>query len=91
MLVGRQLELNALEGFLDQDHSFRDPNGPKGLAGRAGLFRLARIWWTFVCFKVSRQLKNYLTPYPGNDYIKTMVHNYAARYPQRKVVFGVSD
>jgi len=34
------------------------------------------------------QLKNYLTPYPGNDYIKTMVHNYAARYPQRKVVFA---
>jgi len=34
------------------------------------------------------QLKNYLTPYPGNDYIKTMVHNYAARYPHRKVMFA---
>ncbi|HEY0244142.1 MAG TPA: exonuclease domain-containing protein [Mucilaginibacter sp.] len=34
------------------------------------------------------QLKNYLTPYPGNDYIKTMVTNYAARYPHRKVLFA---
>jgi DNA polymerase-3 subunit epsilon len=34
------------------------------------------------------QLKNYLTPYPGNDYIKTMVHNYATRYPERKVIFA---
>jgi DNA polymerase-3 subunit epsilon len=34
------------------------------------------------------QLKNHLTPYPGNDYIKTMVHNYASRYPERKVVFA---
>jgi len=34
------------------------------------------------------QLKNYLTPYPGNDYIKTMVNNYAARYPHRKVIFA---
>jgi DNA polymerase-3 subunit epsilon len=34
------------------------------------------------------QLKNYLTPYPGNDYIKTMVHNYATRYPERKVMFA---
>ena len=34
------------------------------------------------------QLKNYLTPYPGNDHIKTMVHNYASRYPERKVVFA---
>jgi DNA polymerase-3 subunit epsilon len=33
------------------------------------------------------QLKNYLTPYPGNDYIKTMVSNYATRYPERKVMF----
>jgi DNA polymerase-3 subunit epsilon len=35
-----------------------------------------------------QQLKNYLTPYPGNDYIKNMVTNYAARYPQRKVMFA---
>ena len=34
------------------------------------------------------QLKNYLTPYPGNDYIKTMVNNYAVRYPHRKVMFA---
>ncbi len=33
------------------------------------------------------QLKTYLTPYPGNDYIKTMVSNYAAKFPERKVVF----
>jgi len=34
-----------------------------------------------------QQLKNYLTPYPGNDYIKNLVANYAERYPQRKVMF----
>jgi DNA polymerase-3 subunit epsilon len=34
------------------------------------------------------QLKNHLTPYPGNDYIKTMVNNYATRYPHRKVLFA---
>jgi DNA polymerase-3 subunit epsilon len=34
------------------------------------------------------QLKNFLTPYPGNDYIKTMVTNYAAKFPHRKVSFA---
>jgi DNA polymerase-3 subunit epsilon len=34
------------------------------------------------------QLKNYLTPYPGNDYIRNMVSNYALRYPERTMVFG---
>jgi DNA polymerase-3 subunit epsilon len=34
------------------------------------------------------QLKNYLTPYPGNDYIRNMVSNYAIRYPERTKVFG---
>lgn len=34
------------------------------------------------------QLKNYLTPYPGNDYIRNMVSNYALKYPERTMVFG---
>jgi DNA polymerase-3 subunit epsilon len=34
------------------------------------------------------QLKNYLTPYPGNDYIRNMVSNYAVKYPERTMVFG---
>ena len=34
-----------------------------------------------------QQLKNYLTPYPGNDYIKGIVTGYAARFPERKVIF----
>jgi DNA polymerase-3 subunit epsilon len=34
------------------------------------------------------QLKNHLTPYPGNDYIRNMVDSYAIRYPDRKVVFA---
>jgi len=33
------------------------------------------------------QLKNHLTPYPGNDYIRNMVDSYAIRYPDRKMVF----
>jgi DNA polymerase-3 subunit epsilon len=35
-----------------------------------------------------QQLKNYLTPYPGNDYIKNIVSSYAMRYPDRMVVFA---
>jgi DNA polymerase-3 subunit epsilon len=35
-----------------------------------------------------QQLKNYLTPYPGNDYIKGMVAGYASRFPERKMVFA---
>ncbi|HEY8930767.1 MAG TPA: exonuclease domain-containing protein [Mucilaginibacter sp.] len=34
------------------------------------------------------QLKNHLTPYPGNDYIRNMVDNYAVKYPERKMVFA---
>jgi DNA polymerase-3 subunit epsilon len=34
------------------------------------------------------QLKNHLTPYPGNDYIKGMVAGYAIKFPDRKVVFN---
>jgi DNA polymerase-3 subunit epsilon len=35
-----------------------------------------------------QQLKSYLTPYPGNDYIKNIVATYASKYPDRMVVFG---
>jgi len=34
------------------------------------------------------QLKNHLTPYPGNDYIRNMVDNYAVKFPDRKMVFA---
>lgn len=34
------------------------------------------------------QLKTYLTQYPGNDYIRNIVSIYAARYPERMMVFG---
>ncbi len=33
------------------------------------------------------QLKNHLTPYPSNDYIRNMVANYAMKYPERMMVF----
>lgn len=33
------------------------------------------------------QLKDYLTPYPGNDYIRNMISNYAMRHPERMMVF----
>ena len=35
------------------------------------------------------QLKNHLTPYPGNDYIRNMVDNYAVKFPDRKMVFAM--
>ena len=31
------------------------------------------------------QLKNYLTPYPENDYIRGMIYQYAQRFPYKKV------
>jgi len=34
------------------------------------------------------QLKEQLKPYPGNDYIRNMVDNYAVKYPNRKMVFA---
>jgi len=34
------------------------------------------------------QLKTYLTPYPGNDYIRNIVSSYAERYPERMMVFA---
>jgi len=33
-------------------------------------------------------LKNYLTPYPGNDYIKNIVTGYAEKFPHRRVNFA---
>lgn len=33
------------------------------------------------------QLKGYLTPYPGNDYIRGIVSGYASRHPERKIAF----
>lgn len=35
-----------------------------------------------------QQLKNHLTPYPGNDYIKNIIATYASKYPERMVVFA---
>jgi DNA polymerase-3 subunit epsilon len=34
------------------------------------------------------QLKTFLTPYPGNDYIRNMVATYAAKHPERMVQFS---
>ena len=34
------------------------------------------------------QLKTYITPYPGNDYIRGLIAGYAEKFPERKVVFG---
>lgn len=41
------------------------------------------------CFNADnlQQLKTFLTPYPGNDYIKGLVAGYASKFPERKLVF----
>ncbi len=36
------------------------------------------------------ELKNYLTPYPENDYMRGLVYQHAARWPNKKIDFGVS-
>ncbi|MEJ6979026.1 exonuclease domain-containing protein [Pedobacter sp. P351] len=33
------------------------------------------------------ELKNVIQPYPSNDYIRNLVHNYAIRYPERLLSF----
>ncbi len=35
-----------------------------------------------------QQLKTHLTPYPGNDYMRNIVLSYAARFPERRMVFA---
>ncbi|WP_207515572.1 exonuclease domain-containing protein [Longitalea luteola] len=34
------------------------------------------------------ELKNYLTPYPENDYIRGLVYQYVERYPNKKISFS---
>jgi DNA polymerase-3 subunit epsilon len=34
------------------------------------------------------ELKNFLTPYSENDYIRGMVYHYAERFPFKKIGFG---
>ncbi len=36
-------------------------------------------------------IKTFLTPYPANDYIRTMMHQYSERHPARKIVFSESN
>jgi DNA polymerase-3 subunit epsilon len=36
------------------------------------------------------ELKQCLTPYTENEYIKSMVFQYAERYPYKKVEFAIS-
>ena len=36
------------------------------------------------------ELKNYLTPYIENDYIRGMVYQYAERFPNKKIGFNNS-
>lgn len=33
-------------------------------------------------------LKDQLTPYPANDYIRNLIQNYALQYPERKITFA---
>jgi len=35
-----------------------------------------------------QQLKQHLTPYPGNNYIRNMVTGYAMKFPERMLVFA---
>jgi DNA polymerase-3 subunit epsilon len=34
------------------------------------------------------ELKPHLTPYPENGYIRGLVHQYAAKYPEKKRLFA---
>jgi DNA polymerase-3 subunit epsilon len=34
------------------------------------------------------ELKNYLTPYSENDYIRGLIYQYAARFPHKKKVLS---
>jgi DNA polymerase-3 subunit epsilon len=81
-------ELNkALPTFAIRDEGRTDDEHSCILVEKGKFYGMGYISHYFDVESI-QQLKDHLTPYPGNDYIKNLVANYADKFPQRKVVFA---
>ena len=78
---------NALPTFAIRDEGRTDDEHSCILVEKGKFYGMGYISHYFQVENL-QQLKDYITPYPGNDYIKNLVANYAEKFPQRKVVFG---
>lgn len=78
---------NALPTFAIRDEGRTDEEHSCILVEKGKFYGMGYISHYFQVDNL-QQLKDYITPYPGNDYIKNMVANYAEKFPQRKVVFA---
>ena len=75
---------NALPTFAIRDEGRTDDEHSCILVEKGKFYGMGYISHYFQVEDV-QQLKNHITPYPGNDYIKNLVANYADKFPQRKV------
>jgi len=78
----------ALPTFAIRDEGRKDDEHSCILIEEGRLYGMGYVSHYFEANSIS-QLKNYLTPYPGNDYMHNMIISHAERYPWKKVDFGV--
>lgn len=81
-------ELNhALPTFAIRDEGRTDDEHSCILVEKGKFYGMGYISHYFQVEDV-HQLKNHITPYPGNDYIRNLIATHAEKFPERKVVFG---
>ncbi|MFD2145917.1 exonuclease domain-containing protein [Mucilaginibacter antarcticus] len=81
-------ELNqALPTFAIRDEGRTDDEHSCILVEKGKFYGMGYISHYFQVEDV-QQLKNHITPYPGNDYIRNLIAGYADKFPQRKVLFS---
>jgi DNA polymerase-3 subunit epsilon len=87
--VARAIEglRQALPTFAIRDEGRKDDEHSCILIEDGRLYGMGYVSHYFEANSLS-QLKNYLTPYPGNDYMHNMIISHAERYPWKKVEFS---
>jgi DNA polymerase-3 subunit epsilon len=81
-------ELNsALPTFAIRDEGRTDEEHSCILVEKGKFYGMGYISHYFQVEDV-QQLKNHITPYPGNDYIRNLIAGYADKFPQRKVMLA---
>jgi DNA polymerase-3 subunit epsilon len=78
----------ALPTFAIRDEGRKDDEHSCILIEKGRLYGMGYVSHYFEANSLS-QLKNYLTPYPGNDYMHNMIISHAERFPWKKVEFEV--
>jgi DNA polymerase III subunit epsilon len=76
----------ALPTFAIRDEGRKDDEHSCILIEKGRLYGMGYISHYFEANTLS-QLKNYLTPYAGNDYMHSMIIAHAERYPWKKLSF----